>query len=65
MSYLTVTGLGARIALHQAPPHLGQGLILRLSIDDPYDTRTAEVYFDMDEARAIGQAFVALSEPAP
>ena len=62
--YLTVTSLGCRIALHQAPPHLGHGLILRLSIDDVHDTRTAEVYFDMDEAQALGQALIALSEPA-
>lgn len=49
------TPLGAVVRLIPAPEHLGDGVLLVLSMKDPQDRRTAEVYLDPDSMTALRQ----------
>jgi hypothetical protein len=46
MSARYVTPLGCTLLVHEAPPHLGPGVLLILRMEQEGDGREAEVYLD-------------------
>lgn len=51
------TPMGAELVLHEAPPHLGRGVVLELRMHNIFDPRRAEVFLDQE---SMEEVYVAL-----
>lgn len=54
-----VTSLGCRVTTYPAPEHLGSGVMVELSMEDPEDHRRTEVRLSAEEAEMLAAALLA------